>query len=154
MTTVTVRSRHNFQQEIITDEHILFADEPLDAGGDDTGPNPYELILGALGACTSITLQMYARRKQWPLEGVEVELTHRRDYMQDCKDCEEQPAHLDVVEVKVALKGELDAEQRARLQNIAKRCPVNQTVGNGIKTVHVDAEVTGDREQGTGDGRL
>lgn len=138
MTTVTVRSGHNFQQEIITNEHIFFVDEPTDVGGDDTGPNPYELILGALGACTSITLQMYARRKQWPLERVEVELTHRRDYLQDCNDCEEKDTRIEVVEIKVALTGNLSAEQQSRLHEIAKRCPVNQTLNKGIKTVHLD----------------
>jgi putative redox protein len=140
MTTVTVRSRHNYQQEIIAADHVLFADEPLDVGGDDTGPNPYELLLGALGACTSITLQMYAKRKRWPLEAVEVELTHRRDHAKDCDECAEQETRLDVVEVKIGLKGDLDAEQRRRLHEIAQRCPVNQTLSRGIRTIHSEME--------------
>ncbi len=139
MTTVTVRSRDNFQQEIIAGDHFIFADEPFGVGGDDTGPNPYELLLGALGACTSITLQMYARRKGWRLDGVEVELTHRKDYAQDCEVADKQDARIDVVEVKIAVRGDLDDEQRARLHDIAQRCPVNQTLTRGIKTVHVEA---------------
>ena len=140
MTTVTVRSRQNYQQEIISGDHFVFADEPLSVGGDDTGPNPYELLLGALGACTSITLQMYARRKSWPLEAVEVELTHRRDYAKDCEECAEQEARIDVVEVKIGFRGDLDDEQRRRLHEIAQRCPVNQTLGRGIRTVHSELE--------------
>ncbi len=139
MTTITVRSRDNFQQEIIAGDHFVFADEPLHIGGDDTGPNPYELLLGALGACTSITLQMYAQRKGWQLEGVEVELTHRRDYAKDCESCEDQDSRIDVVELTIELKGDLDEAQRARLHEIAQRCPVNQTISKGIKTVHAEA---------------
>ena len=139
MTKVTVRSRDNYQQEIIAGDHFIFADEPLDVGGDDTGPNPYALLLGALGACTSITLQMYARRKGWPLDSVEIELTHRKDHAKDCEVCEKQDARIDVVEVKIAVQGDLDDQQRARLHEIAQRCPVNQTLARGIKTVHVEA---------------
>ena len=138
MTTVSVRSLANYQHEIIAGDHIIFADEPIHAGGDDTGPNQYELRLGALGACTSITLQMYAQRKGWPLEGVELELTHRKDYMEDCERCEENEARLDVVEIKLALRGELDDTQRERLNYIATRCPVNQTMSKGIKTIHAE----------------
>ena len=139
MTTITVRSRANYRQEIIAGDHIIFADEPLSVGGDDTGPNPYELLLGALGACTAITLQMYARRKEWPLEGVEVTLTHRKDHSRDCAECDEKDARLDVVDVKVSVRGPLDADQRARLLQIARRCPVSQTLSNGIRIMHGEA---------------
>ena len=139
MTTITVRSRDNFQQEIIAGDHFVFADEPLHIGGDDTGPNPYELLLGALGACTSITLHMYAQRKGWQLESVEVELTHQKDYAKDCEACDEQDVRLDMVEIKIGLKGNLDEAQRARLHEIAQRCPVNQTMTKGIRTVHSEA---------------
>ena len=139
MTTVTVRSRQNYQQEILAGDHIIFADEPEHVGGDDTAPDPYSLLLGALGACTSITLQMYAQRKGWPLERVEVELTHRRDYKEDCERCDEKDTRLDVVDIAISLYGQLDADQRERLHYIATRCPVNQTLGKGIKTVHREA---------------
>lgn len=138
MTTVTVRSQHHYQQEIIAGDHILFADEPADAGGDDTGPNPYALVLGGLGACTSITLQMYARRKGWPLEGVEVELTHSRDHAQDCHDCEQADTRLDRVQVNLTLRGDLSPEQRQRLLQIAQKCPVNKTLGAGLKIAHAE----------------
>jgi putative redox protein len=137
MATVTVRSGANYQQEIIAGDHYFFADEPQSVGGDDTAPNPYELLLGALGSCTSITLQMYARRKGWPLKGVEVELSHRRDYVQDCRDCETKDARIDVVEIRLAFQGDLDQEQQARLRAIAKRCPVSQTLSAGIQIVHL-----------------
>ena len=141
MTTVTVRSLHHYQQEIVAGDHILFADEPFDAGGDDTGPKPYELLLGALGACTSITLQMYAKRKGWPLEGVEVELTHNKDYTKDCEECERDDARLDKVQIAVTLQGDLDDSQRARLLEIAERCPVNKTLSAGLKITHAEHEV-------------
>jgi putative redox protein len=138
MTTVTVRSQHNYQQEIVAGDHFIFADEPVDIGGDDTGPNPYALILGGLGACTSITLQMYARRKGWPLEGVEVELTHGRDYAQDCAECEQEDARLDRVQINITLRGDLSDEQRDRLLEIATKCPVNKTLSAGLKITHAE----------------
>jgi putative redox protein len=139
MSTVTVRTRHNYQQEIIAGDHYLLADEPVSAGGEDSAPNPYELLLGALGACTSITLQMYARRKGWPLEGVEVVLEHRKDYVRDCDDCVEKTARIDVIDVHISLRGDLNADQQARLHNIAPRCPVSQTLSAGVKIVHHEA---------------
>jgi len=138
MTTVTVRSQHNYQQEIVAGDHFIFADEPVDIGGDDTGPNPYALILGGLGACTSITLQMYARRKGWPLEGVEVELMHGRDYAKDCADCELDDARLDRVQINITLRGALSDEQRGRLLEIATKCPVNKTLSAGLKITHAE----------------
>ncbi|MBV9787106.1 MAG: OsmC family protein [Chloroflexi bacterium] len=131
-TTVTVRSTNRYQQEIIAGDHIVFVDEPIDVGGDDTGPNPYELLLGALGSCKSITCIMYAQRKGWDLQGVEVDLTHTKDYAHDCETCVDQDVKLDRIKVKIVFKGNLDDDQRARLKEISKRCPIHQTLINKI----------------------
>ena len=133
MAEVIVRSHDNLRQQIEAGPHTFFADEPAGAGGDDSGPNPYELLLAALGACTSMTLLLYARRKQWPLEGVEVRLDHRRDYARDCADCEQKPVQLDLIERHITLRGPLDEDQRARLLEIAQKCPVHRTLTGTIK---------------------
>jgi putative redox protein len=133
MAEVIVRSLGNLRQEIAAGPHTIYADEPADAGGDDSGPDPYELLLGALGACTSMTLQLYARRKGWPLESVEVRLSHRRDHAQDCEECEEQPARIDVIDRRLTVHGDLDDSQRARLLEIAQKCPVHRTLMGTIK---------------------
>jgi putative redox protein len=134
MAEVMVHSQGNLRHEIDAGSHTFYADEPVDAGGDNTGPNPYELLLGALGTCTSMTLLMYARRKNWPLEDVEVRLSHRRDYKKDCEECEQTSAKLDVIERRITLKGPLDETQRLRLLEIAEKCPVHRTL-TGMITV-------------------
>lgn len=126
--TVTVRSINRYQQEIIAGDHIVFADEPTAVGGDDTGPNPYELLLGALGSCKAITVTMYAQRKGWDLQGVEVELTHAKDYAADCEACADKDVKLDRITVKISFKGNLDDEQRQKLKEMSKRCPLHQTL--------------------------
>lgn len=141
MPEVTVRSLGGLRHEIVSGEHTWLADEPLDVGGDDTGPDPYSLLLGALGACTSMTLLMYARRKQWPLEDVEVVLNHRREYARDCEDCGDKPVQIDHIDRKITLYGPLDAEQRDRLVDIATRCPVHRTITGTIEVA--DTLVTG-----------
>ncbi len=133
MAEVIVHSLGNLRQQIDAGAHTLYADEPADDGGDDAGPNPYELLLAALGACTSMTLLLYARRKHWPLEDVEVRLSHRRDYARDCADCEDQSVLLDLIERRITLKGDLDQAQRARLLEIAQLCPVHRTLTGTIK---------------------
>lgn len=133
MANVIVRSLDNLRQEIAAGPHTFYADEPADSGGDDVGPDPYELLLAALGACTSMTLTLYARRKGWPLAGVEVRLSHRHDYAQDCEDCSDETAKLDVIERLITLQGELDEAQRARLLEIATRCPVHRTLTGTIR---------------------
>ena len=133
MASVTVRSLDNLRQQIDAGPHTFFADEPADAGGDDSGPDPYELLLAALGACTSMTLLLYARRKQWPLEGAEVRLSHRRDYARDCADCDEKPAQIDLIERHITLRGPLDEAQRTRLLEIARKCPVHRTLTGTIR---------------------
>jgi putative redox protein len=133
MADVIVRSMDNLRQEIAAGPHTLYADEPADSGGDASGPDPYELLLAALGACTSMTLTLYARRKRWPLEGVEVRLSHRRDYAQDCADCADKTARIDVIERRITLRGDLDESQRARLLEIAEKCPVHRTLTGTIR---------------------
>jgi putative redox protein len=117
-----------FAQEIIAGPHRFVSDEPISAGGTDTGPTPYDLLLAAFGSCTSMTIAMYARRKQWPLERVTVRLRHSRIHAEDCAECETRPAALTLIERDIELEGVLDEEQRARLLAIANRCPVHQTL--------------------------
>jgi putative redox protein len=114
--------------------HLRFAaDEPVDKGGSDLGPNPYELLLASLGACTSMTLKMYAGRKEWPLEAVRVTLRHNRVHAKDCEDCDKDTGMIDVIEKKLELEGDLTEEQRERLLAISARCPVHRTLLNEIK---------------------
>jgi putative redox protein len=122
-----------FLQRIDIGPHSFVADEPASAGGNDAGPNPYELLLAALGACTSMTLRMYAHRKGWPLESVRVVLTHSRNYAQDCAECEKKTTTLDRIERTISLGGDLSREQRDRLLQIADRCPVHSTLLSTIQ---------------------
>ena len=112
--------------------HTLRADEPARLGGTDTGPTPYDLLLGALGACTGMTLRLYADRKGWPLEGVRVDLRHEKIHATDCATCETQVGRIDRIERTVRLDGPLDDEQRKRLLEIADRCPVHRTLESEI----------------------
>lgn len=128
-------SASGFAQMITTGGHRLFADEPVAAGGTDTGPSPYDLLIAALGACTSMTISLYARRKQWPLEAVTVKLTHRKVHAADCEDCEKKDGLLDYVDRRVELQGDLTEEQRARLLEIANKCPVHKTLTSQIQIV-------------------
>src|SRR5881409_644903 len=118
-----------FAQEIVVGPHRLAADEPASAGGTDTGPNPYDLLLASLWACTSMTVALYARRKGWPLEGVTVRLRHAKIH---AADCETREGMLDRIERDIALTGALTDEQRARLLDIAGRCPVHRTLVSEI----------------------
>jgi putative redox protein len=119
-------------QEIRAGSHLLRSDEPLAAGGTDTGPTPYGLLLAALGACTSMTVALYARRKAWPLEQVTVRLRHFRIYASDCADCETKEGKLDRIERDIHFSGSLTAEQRDRLLEIANKCPVHRTLTSEI----------------------
>lgn len=132
--TVVVREtrRGLFQQEIIAGTHRLLADEPLDVGGLDSGPGPYDLLLAALGACTSMTLRLYADRKKLPLTRTIVRLRHNRIYATDCAECETKEGMIDRIERMIRLEGDLNTEQRARLLEIADKCPVHRTLKSEI----------------------
>jgi len=127
-------SAAGFSQEITAGRHRLVSDEPVAQGGTDTGPSPYDLLLAALGACTSMTIALYARRKGWPLTEVSVHLRHHRVHAQDCADCETNDGTLlDLIERDVSVVGELSQDQRARIMEIADRCPVHRTLTSEVK---------------------
>lgn len=121
-----------FTQEVRAGGHTLAADEPIEAGGADTGPSPYDFLLASLGACTSMTLRMYADRKQWPLQGVTVTLSHDKIHAEDCAECETRVGRIDRIERRIALDGPLDDAQRQRLLEIANMCPVHRTLKSEI----------------------
>jgi len=120
------------RQAISVGPHHLIADEPKTSGGSDAGPDPYELLLSALGSCTNMTLRMYADRKEWPLKEIRVALTHSKNYPNDCVNCEQPAAKLDRIERRITLIGELSAEQRQRLLEIANLCPVHKSLTSRI----------------------
>ena len=121
-----------FQQTVSIGPHQMLADEPVAAGGEDSGPGPYDFVLAGLGACTSMTMRMYADRKSLPLERVTVTLRHSRIYADDCADCETRAGMLDRIDRIIAMEGDLDAEQRRKLMEIADKCPVHRTLTSEI----------------------
>jgi putative redox protein len=121
-----------FAQQIAAGRHRLKGDEPHSVGGTDTGPSPYDLLLAALGCCTSMTVGMYARKKNWPLERVTVWLRHSKIYAADCSECETREGMLDSIERDVRFEGPLSAEQHSRLLEIANKCPVHRTLTSEI----------------------
>lgn len=137
MSHVTVTSLTNLQNEVRYGEgQSLITDEPVAAGGDGAGPDPYSLLLAALGSCISMTVTLYARRKQWPLERVTVNLSQRRVHARDCAECADNAeGHVHRIERTVQLEGDLTAEQSARLQEIAGKCPVHKTLVSPIVVV-------------------
>lgn len=132
--TVVVRETGHgkFQQEIVSGRHHLIADEPQDVGGLGSGPGPYDLLLAALGACTSMTLRLYADRKNIPLIRTSVRLHHGEVYATDCAECETKEGMIDRIERVITLEGDLTAEQRKRLLEIAGKCPVHRTLTSEI----------------------
>ncbi|MDA0256283.1 MAG: OsmC family protein [Chloroflexi bacterium] len=124
----------SFTTQLVTGRHSVIADEPRPVG-EDLGPSPYELLLAALGACTSMTLLLYARRKEWPLTEVQVELSHDRVYTDDCESCEEDGTRIERVTRRIHLEGPLSEEQRERLAEIARRCPVHKSLEAAISIV-------------------
>jgi putative redox protein len=129
-----------FRQTITTGPHRLLADEPVAAGGEDSGPGPYDFLLTSLGACTSMTMRLYADLKSLPLERVTVTLRHSKIHAEDCAECETKAAKLDQIDRAIAMEGALNAEQRQKLMEIADKCPVHRTLTSEIRIVTTAAE--------------
>ena len=121
-----------FAQEIYSGRHRLRADEPVSVGGFDSGPNPYDLLCAALGACTAMTIRLYAEHKKLPLRRVSVDLMHGKVHEADCEHCEESAAKIDRIERVLTLEGDLDATQKAKLLEIADKCPVHRTLHSKV----------------------
>ena len=121
-----------FQQEIAIGAHRLLADEPASAGGEDSGPSPYELLAAALGACTAMTIRLYADSKKLPLDRVRVNLRHEKIHASDCSECETKEGRIDRIERVIDLEGALDEAQRAKLLEIANKCPVHRTLHSEV----------------------
>ena len=138
---VLVRETHGgkFQQEILTGPHRLLADEPVKLGGLDSGPGPYDYLLAGLGACTSMTIRLYAEFKKIPLTNVSVRLNHEKKiHSKDCADCDNKVTKVDHIDRAITLEGPLDAEQRKKLMEIADKCPVHQTLESKIDITTVE----------------
>ena len=129
-----------FQQTVTTGPHRMLADEPKAAGGEDTGPGPYDFLLAGLGACTSMTMRMYADRKALPLERITVTLQHKKIHAEDCAECETREGMLDQIDRVISIEGALDADQRKRLMEIADKCPVHRTLTSEVRIVTKEAE--------------
>ena len=131
---IVVRTgKTGYQTEIKVNEHRLIADEPIAVGGSNTGPTPYGYLAAALGACTSMTLRMYADRKGWPLESVVVRLKHQKIHADDCRECESKNRKIDYIEREIEPIGPLDEQQRHKLLEIADKCPVHRTLQSEIR---------------------
>jgi uncharacterized OsmC-like protein/alpha/beta superfamily hydrolase len=131
---VTARTgAEGFRTDLFANGFPLVADEPVEDGGGNEGPSPYEYLLAALGACTGMTLQVYARGKGWPLEEVVVRLSHHKVHAEDCRDCDETDRRMDTFERELELRGALDETQRQRLLEVAGRCPVHRTLTSGVR---------------------
>ena len=121
-----------FAQGVEIGSHEVYADEPVSFGGTDSGPSPYDLLLAALGSCTSMTIGLYARKRRWPLEKITVSLRPSRIHAADCEECETKEGKIDRIELDIQLTGSLTDEQRAKLIEIAGKCPVHQTLTSEI----------------------
>jgi len=130
---------YKFLREVSSDNHQWLADEPKQVGGDDLGPDPYEHLLAALGTCTSMTIRMYANRKDWPLKDIHVELEHSRQHGADCENCEDANSKIEVITRAIKLSGPLDKDQREQLIKIANRCPVHRTLEGDLRIETVSA---------------
>jgi len=124
-----------FQQTVTMGPHQMLADEPAAAGGEDSGPGPYDFVLAGLGACTSMTMRMYADRKSLPLERITVTLQHSKIHAEDCAECETKAGMLDQIDRVIGIEGALDTDQRKRLMEIADKCPVHRTLTSEVRIV-------------------
>ncbi len=140
MSDVIVTSLSNLKNEVrYGNKHTLITDEPLEAGGEDAGPDPYTLILAALGSCMSITTRLYAKRKGWPLEGVVVRLRQERIHAADCLECTSgKEGYVHRIQRSITFEGDLSEEQRVRLQEISHKCPVHKTLSSEIVIADLD----------------
>lgn len=136
--TVVVREtgRGKFQNEVLNGPHRMLADEPVSVGGNATGPTPYGYLLAGLGACTAMTVRMYANRKDWPVGRVSVTLRHDKIHAKDCADCETRDGKIDQIERELSIEGDLTSEQKSRLMEIADKCPVHRTLHSEVKIVN------------------
>ena len=129
-----------YAEDIFTGGHVLRADEPTSVGGADTGPTPHDMLLAALGACTAMTLRMYAERKQWPLAAVSVRLHQDHIHAEDCKTCESKGGMVERITREITIEGPLDDAQKARLLEIANKCPVHRTL---VSEIVVESRLAG-----------
>ncbi len=130
---VVARTGTALRTEVTANAHALVADEPVSVGGTDAGPTPYDYLLVALGACTAMTLRMYADRKGWPLDSVTVRLSHQKVHAGDCAECKTKDGRIDRIGLDIELEGPLEEQQRQRLLEIAERCPVHRTLESQVK---------------------
>jgi len=133
MKEVIVRGGTSFKTEISAGPHTFYADEPADAGGTESGPTPYDFLSAALGACTSMTVHVVAKRENIPLEGIELTITSDRQHAQDCADCTTSAGYIHRFTVKMRLSGNLTPQQKQRIVDVARRCPVFKTLQSEIK---------------------
>jgi putative redox protein len=133
MTAVVVRSRNSLRNTVEAGPHMLIVDEPASVGGTEAGPTPYDLIAGALGACTSMTMHIVAKRENIPLESIEVTVENDRIHAKDCEDCLNTDGYIHRFSVVIRLTGNLTAAQRERMLTVAKRCPVNKMLVSEIR---------------------
>ena len=139
MSEVVVTSKQNLQNEVrYGADQTLITDEPVEIGGDGAGPDPYTLLLAALGSCISMTVTLYARRKQWPLEEVTVRLRQNRVHAKDCQECKDVEGYVHRIERSVSFKGNLSEEQLTRLQEISHKCPVHKTLTSPIVIADIE----------------
>ena len=133
--TIQYLTDYTYSQLLTTGRHAFVADEPEEAGGEDLGPSPYELLLWALGSCTAMTLLMYARRKGWDLAEISVHLTHDRVHAKDCEQYEAETGKVELIRRDISIRGDISEEQRTRLLEIAQRCPVHKTLAGNPKVI-------------------